>query len=283
MATSDPGNFDKPQFDSRYLEPPRQRGCLFYGCLFSAVFAVLIMVAVGALTYIAFRGFGQIVQQYSSTTPVPLPKTEITEEDRRTLEERVGEFRKALDDGTPTAPLILTSRDLNALIESNPTLRDKIYVTIEEDKIKGQVSLPLEDFAFGPFVKMLTGRFLNGEAELTVSLKDGVLLVLLDSIEINGKRLPEDVIQQLRQQNLTKDAYKDPKNAEQIRKLESIEVKSGKVIITARQGSSTKAEPSKLPEDVIAPLGGAKSEPARGEHDTPKEPAATSDAVPKKE
>ena len=38
----------------------------------------------------------------------------------------------------------------------------------------------------------------------------------------------------LRDQNMAKDIYKDPKNAEEIRKLESIEIKDGKMIIKAR-------------------------------------------------
>ena len=243
--------------------------------------AVLIMVGFGALTYIAFRGLGQLVEQYSGTAPMPLPKSEINEEDLRTLKERVAEFRKALDDGTPTAPLILTGRDLNALIEENPTLRDKIQVTIDDDKIKGKVSYPLEELAGWPLVSMLAGRYLNGEAELRVSLKDGVLLVLLDSIEVNGKSPPENVIQQLRQQNLSRDAYKDPKNAEQIRKLESIEVKGGKVIITARQAETPKAEPAPLPDDVIAPLDASKTKPAGAE--TAPKPATQKDLEVKKE
>jgi hypothetical protein len=274
MATGDLDNFDQAQYDAKYLNPPRQRGCFFYGCLFSAVGAVLIMVAVGALSYIAFRGIGQLVQQYSATEPVALPKVEIREEDLRTLEERVKEFRKALDDGTPTAPLILSGADLNALIESNDTFRGKIYVSIDDTKIKGKVSWPLEEFAVGPLVSMLTGRYLNGEAELTVSLKDGVLMVLVDSIEVNGKRPPENVLQQIRQQNLAKNAYENPKNAEQIRKIESIEVKGGTVIITARQGQGAKAGPTTLPGEVLAPPDAGKPETKSGGPDAAAKPSA---------
>ena len=38
----------------------------------------------------------------------------------------------------------------------------------------------------------------------------------------------------LRTQNIVKDMYKDAKTAQEIRKLESIEIKDGKVIIKAR-------------------------------------------------
>ena len=39
---------------------------------------------------------------------------------------------------------------------------------------------------------MVRGRYLNGEADLKASLKDGVLIVTLDSLEVNGQKVPED-------------------------------------------------------------------------------------------
>jgi hypothetical protein len=39
---------------------------------------------------------------------------------------------------------------------------------------------------------------------------------------------------QLRHENLAKEAYKDPKNAEAIRKLDSIQVQESQVLIKAR-------------------------------------------------
>jgi hypothetical protein len=200
------------------------------------------------------------------------------------LNERVEAFRKAIDSGTPTEPLVLTSEDINALIEENDNLKGKVYVTIEGDKIKGQVSIPLTDFVdFG----MTRGRYLNGEADLKASLKDGVLLVTLESFEVNGKRPPADALANLRQQNLAQDAYKNPKNAEQIRKLESLEIKDGKLIIRARaqkagtQPGAPKTLPE-LPDDTFGPSG-----PNRPAAEPPKtEPSKTEphrdEALPRK-
>ncbi len=39
-------------------------------------------------------------------------------------------------------------------------------------------------------LRMVKGRYLNGEADLKASLRDGVLIVTLDSIEVNGKSHP---------------------------------------------------------------------------------------------
>jgi hypothetical protein len=48
---------------------------------------------------------------------------------------------------------------------------------------------------------------------------------------------------QIRKENLAKDAYKDPKNAEAIRKFESLQVQGGRVII--------KAHPPKQPQAFL--------------------------------
>ncbi len=78
----------------------------------------------------------------------------------------------------------------------------------------------------------------------------------------------------LRQQNLAQDVYKNPENAQQIRNLESIEIKDGKLIIKPRPkaaGTAPETAPLEdLPEDVLAPpdSGQPKAEPAKGS--TPK-------------
>ena len=79
-------------------------------------------------------------------------------EKRQALKDRVEAFRKAVEAGTATEPLVLTSDDLNALIEENAELKGKVYVKIEGDEVKGQVSIPLERLADLPMFK---GRYLE--------------------------------------------------------------------------------------------------------------------------
>ena len=97
-----------------------------------------------------------------------------------------------------------------------PNSRGRVFFSVEGEKIKGQVSIPLSNIMD---IGMLRGRYLNGEAEFKASLSDGVLVVVLDSIEVNGKHLPEEAMSNLRQQNLAKDVYKNPDNAEMIRRI----------------------------------------------------------------
>jgi hypothetical protein len=279
MASSDREFYEGPKFTPESYQPPRQHGCFFYGCIIASVMAVLLMVAVGTGFYFLYRTLGRLVEEYTATASRELPTVEMQPEQRQTLKERVEGFRKAIDAGTPTEPLVLTGDDLNALIEENPDLKGRIYVAVEGDKLKGQVSIPLESLG----LPMFRGRYLNGEADLKASLINGVPLVTLESIEVNGKPLPEGLMSQLRQQNLAKDAYKNPKDAEQIRKLESLEIKDGKIVITVRAKDATTAPGAAdslndLPADVLAPPNASRPEAAPPKTESPKTIPAKAEA-----
>jgi hypothetical protein len=292
MSTNDPEFYQAPKFTP---EPPqvlpKQRGCFFYGCIIASILAVLFVILMGVIGFLGYRFLNQMVDQYTSTTPQQLPKVEMSAEQLKTLKDRVDAFQKAVEAGTPTEPLVLTSDDLNALIQEKPELKGVIYVKIEKDEVKGQVSLPLDKLNFG----MVRGRYLNGEADIKASLSDGVLIVTIESLEVNGQKLPEDAIKELRKQNVAKDFYKDEDAAKTIRKLESLEVKDGKIILKVRAKGGTSGDTTTtkkdVPIEVVAPPSDAATKaeaPAKAEppktDDSPKtktQPPAVESAAPK--
>jgi hypothetical protein len=265
MGVSDPDFYQASKFSPDYVEPPRQKGCFFYGCVFSIVLAVLMMIALAVFAFISYRMLSQLIGQYTSETPRPLPKLEMPDAERQKVFDRFDAFRKALREGTPTEPLVLNSDDLNALIERNPDLAGKIYVTIDDDKIKGDVSVPLDFFG----LNMMQGRYLNGQAEFKASLRDGILVVRLDDLEVNGKDVPENVMSGLRQQNLAEEMNRNPENAREIHKFESIEIEDGLLTITA-----------KPVEKRVPGEGGGRAKPETGS-DTEADSAAPSEEARK--
>jgi hypothetical protein len=279
MSTNDPEFYQAPKYTPEQHQPPRQRGCFFYGCIIASVLVVLMLVLLGVGSYFLYRFVAQAVEQYTATAPRDLPKVEMPADRRESLKKRAEEFAKAVEKGKAVEPLVLTGDDLNALIEEEPDLaqlKGKIYLKIEGDELKGQVSLPLEKFSEMPGLGLLKGRYLNGEANLKASLINGVLIVTLDSLEVNGQRVPENAMANIRQENLAKDAYKNPKHAEVLRKLESLEIKDGKLIIKvrAKPGEATGKEAEKeLPSDVLAP-GATKKEAPPPEKTSPTKPAS---------
>jgi hypothetical protein len=266
MSTNDPEFHQAPKFSpEQYEAPPRQRGCFFYGCIIASVLAVLMLILLGIAIYVGYRFLAQQIDQYTSTSPIELPKLEMPAEQRQAVKERFESFKKAVDDGTPIEPLVLTSDDLNALISENEDLKGTIYVTVDGDEVKGKVSWPLDKLGIG----MVRGRYLNGEADLKASLQNGVLIVTLDSIEVNGKKPPEEFLQSLRQQNLAKDMYKDEKNAAMIRKFESLEIKDGKITIKVRaKPGDSKAAPDAKKDAKEIPIKVVPS-PAEPKNGTP--------------
>jgi hypothetical protein len=279
MSTNDPEFYQAPKFSP---EPPqvmpRQRGCFFYGCIIASILALLFVILMAVIAFFGYRMLSKAIDEYTSTTPRDLPKIDIPPEQLKTLKERVEGFRKAAENGTPTEPLVLTSDDLNALIQENPDLKGVVYIKLEKDEVKGQVSLPLDKLNFG----LLRGRYLNGEADFKASLSDGVLIVTIESLEVNGQKLPEQFISELRKQNVAKDFYKDEKASETIRKLESLEIKDGKIILKVRakggasnDGAATKKE---IPVEVVAP---PKNGESNGEPPKKAEPPKVEAPAPK--
>ena len=207
MASYDPEFYEPPKSPSGYGDAqPRQRGCFFYGCVIASVLTVLLIIMLAVLAFIGVRFFYGLVEQWTSPAPMELPKVQLSEDQRKSARERFLAFRTALEAGTAVDPLVLTSEDLNALIEESSDFKGKIYAKVEGDRLKAQVSIPLDDLDVGP----LRGRFLNGEAEFKASLSDGVLIVTLDSLEVNGKQLPRSFLAELRAQNWQRTPTRTP-------------------------------------------------------------------------
>lgn len=265
MASYDPEFYQAPKFSAEHDgAAPKQRGCFFYGCVIASILAVLLIIALAVGAFFVMRFFSGMVEQWTSPTPMELPQVQISEEDRRSVRERVDAFRKAVDAGTATDSLVLTGDDLNALIDENPDFKGRIFARIEGDKLMARVSMPLDRLGIG----MLQGRYLNGEAELKASLSDGLLLVTLQSLEVNGKKPPENFMQSLRNQNLARDAYSNPKNAEMIGRFESLQIKDGKIILKprTRPGPGQPPSPDVKAKAEAGPSPDAKTE-AKAEAD----------------
>ena len=201
--------------------PPKKRGCFFYGCLALAV-AGLFCVAVIAAVYFYVRS---VINTYTSTTPALLEKVEYPAAQMDALKGRLQAFKKALDGGKESAELVLTADDLNALLSQEPQLRGKLFVRIEDDKLKGEISMPLPDV--GPL--KLKGRYLNGAAVFRVTLAASVLDVRLNDVLVQNKPLPAVILKELKGRNLAQEFQTSPRTAADIAKFESIQITNGAV------------------------------------------------------
>ena len=217
----------------------------------------------GSCAVVLYRTSMHYFEMYTASEPNELPKIVLTDEQRKEVVDRFQAFRDAVEAKTHAAPLVLSGDDLNALVQESPKLKDHVYLSIEDDKIKVRVSLPLDDL----FETSLTrGRYLNGEAELQAAIKDGALTLVVDSISVDGKPLPDEVREFLGHPNIVldfdKDLKKHPERRDLLREIESFEIKDGKVVITSRNTKQQEDDDDKESED-------AKSDPDPSPVSTP--------------
>ena len=208
-----------------------RRGCLFYGCLTSGILLLVVVIAVlAALSYAK-----KLLNTYTDTQPMPLPTVQMSSAEMDAVRQRIDTFHQNVRQHREAQPLVLTGDDINALIATDPdlkSLKGKVYVTIETNLLKGQVSVPLTDLGLRAF----RGRYLNGTATFNLSLDNSNLTVTVQSIVAKGKPLSGRFMNRLRQQNLAENANTDSRSSMALDQLQSIQVKDGKLIIMPRSG-----------------------------------------------
>lgn len=206
------------------------------GCL-----VVIVILIIGGYFICQFVK-GQIttlVEEYADVEPLEFPQPTASDSETSALIARVDDFKRAVMAGEPAEPLVLTSDEINQLIYYHPDwsmLKGKANIEIEGERIEASISFPLEDLgAFGEFLGFGKDRYLNGSAVFSIELRQGRLLVFLDSVEVRGEPLPESFIQQLRSKNWAEDAFKDGELAALIEKLESVTVENGRLYIVPKK------------------------------------------------
>ncbi len=206
---------------------PKKRGCFFYGCLTMIILTLLG----GVLGYVGYRVFKSSTQNfvanYTDTQPALLEEEEVSPAQLAALKLRLAAFNEALKQQTFAQELVLTASDINAMIADNSNLKGKLFVMIEGDRIKGKLSLPLDNI--GPL--QLKNRYLNGTASFKAVLTNDVLVVTIDDVQVKGQPLPSIFLAALKGKNLAQDAMRDPQDAEKLRKFESLQIRDGKVIL----------------------------------------------------
>jgi hypothetical protein len=210
--------------------PKPRRGCFFYGCITGAVLLVLLLgLLLAGLHYVK-----RLVNRYTDTKPMELPTLQMSQAEMLQVKERFEAFEQAVREHRATKPLTLSADDINALIASGgdqQSLKGKVYVSLDGDQLKGEVSVPLQEVG----LNMLKGRYLNGSATFNLSFQNGTLSVTPQGIQVKGEPLPEVYLREIRKQNLAVALTNNPEAAAVLRGLEEITLKDGKLVIAPKQ------------------------------------------------
>lgn len=247
-------------------------GCWVFGCAGLMVGCLLLVAGLG------FGGYWYLtkqVEKFTDAEPNQIPAVEMDEEALTRLQERIESFSKqvspdseeaqleddagepavVLDDvAEPPLELVLTANEINALIHSNESLRGMAHVVIEDGHIQGKVSIPTDQVPGGK------GRYFNADAEIEVSMHDGILVVKVVDAKVKGESLPEAVMGPLKEQNFAKEAYDDVNTAEILRRFESIEVIDDAIHLRLKRNDDVPAE--ETPISAESPVGSTEEAPA---------------------
>ena len=196
--------------------PPAQEkrglGCVGKGFLILACFIVFLMIA-GTIGYFGMRTHSAVVNSVVwaekahvlSQEPSPVPQFETTEQNINATRRKWKDFEKnthnqpapiepsiepGTDDLTRNQPAFieLTAADLNNLIARIRHLRDKAFVTIEDNRLRIRMSVPV-----GEYVRD-GNYYLNADIVITSEGRQSLDNPRVSGIIINNQSLPSDVL-----------------------------------------------------------------------------------------
>jgi hypothetical protein len=211
--------------------PPRRKGlgCFARGCLILLVFAIVLAIACVAGMYWGFqrhsaivRGIYWLAKTHSiAQAPVPVPEFSASDNQIQSVRERWQDFEQRTRAGQP-AEIELTADDINTLIVTNRDVRGKVFVSIDGNQLRLQMSVP-----FGELVGR-RGYYFNGD--ITVEFKGAESLEnpQLNRIVVNEKQVPSDLLNWKYRSRRLRDFLADYRNGYNIG---TIEVRDGKVIL----------------------------------------------------
>lgn len=205
--------------------PAKKRGCMFYGGVVGVALLVLLLLGIAFGVSLAKK----MRRDFTDAAPVPLPASQLSAVAYQDLQKRIDAFRESIRYGRETPPLEVNADEINALIANDPdfqSLKGKVHVSIVGNQLKGQVSASMAELG----VPIFQDRYLNAEASLDLRFNNGAVKLYARNIMVKGKPIPEIYMEETRKHNLAQAFNNDPRAGVAMEKLQSIEVKDGKLV-----------------------------------------------------
>jgi hypothetical protein len=213
--------------------PPRKGlGCFARGCLILIVFAIVLAIACFAGMYWGFQrnsaimhGIYWLAKTHSiAGAPAAIPQFTASDQQIQAVHERCEDFEQKARAGQP-AELELTADDINTLIATNQDVRGKAFVSIEENRLRCQASIPL-----GEFIRR-SGYYFNGDIAVELKSAESLENPQLSGIIVNGQPVPSDLLKWKYRSKRLRDYLADYRNEPGVG---TIEIRDGKLILRSR-------------------------------------------------
>ena len=209
--------------NASWIEPPpaqRGMGCFGKGCLILLAFFIFLVVAFIGGTFVAVR---VLRTSYFATSQVQLPVASATEQEQQNARAKWYDFERAAR-AHAARRVEMTADELNALIASEPGLRGKALVTVDNDTARLRISVSLDE------LRMLRGRYMNAECTVQSAADGDPAHARFTSIVVNGKAVGEDVLNWRGPWGFRRyiEQWTDKND------LKTFEIRDGKVILESR-------------------------------------------------
>jgi hypothetical protein len=204
--------------------PHKGTGCFGKGCLVLVAFVVFLGIAFTGGTFLALRF---LRTSYLSATPAPLPTSSASEDEQEAVRALWHDFETAARAGKHRR-IEMTADQLNALIASEPKLRGKAFVTINDDTARLQISWSLQD------MRLLRGRYMNVECTVQSAPDGDPGNARLTNILVNSKPVGEDTLNWRGPWGFRR--YLEQWTDEE--RIRTFQIADGKVILESRGGES---------------------------------------------
>jgi len=198
----------------------RGLGCCGIGCI---VFVIVFLLGTGLVVGFTYYGFSML-ESFLSENREELPASDLSPDERASLEEDLANFDKAFEAGEPMR-LALTGPQLthilNSMMEESGG-EGRFYVEIKNERIHARMSVFLD---LGWFRR----KWFNGLIIFKPIIEDGQMMVLPEVIRVGDKELPQAWMDAIKGINWSKDA--DPEVQKMLQKIRSTRVEGDKLII----------------------------------------------------
>jgi hypothetical protein len=218
-----------------WVEAPPQRkglGCFGRGCLISLIFAIVLAIACLAGMYwgihrhsaLFYGSYWMAKTRSLAEAPTPVPEFNPSDQQIQLVQERWQEFEQKTRAGQ-SAEIELSADDINALIATSEDFRRKVFVSIDRNQLRFQVSVPIGEF-FGR-----QGYYFNGDVIIELESAQSPDGPRISRITINGDQVPTDFLNWKYGSRQLREYLDEQRNGYEVG---TVEIRDGKVILRSR-------------------------------------------------
>jgi len=215
-----------------WVEAPPQRkglGCFGRGCLILLVFLIVLAIACFAGMYwglhrnsALFYGSYWMAKTGSlAKAPTPVSEFNPSNQQIQLVQEHWQDFEQKTRAGQ-SAEIELSADDINALIATSEGVHGKVFVSIDRDQLRLQLSVPIGEF-FGR-----EGYYFNGDVVIELEGTQSLDGPRFRRVMINGQQVPTDFLNWKYRFRQLREYLAEQGNAYEIG---TIEIRDSKVVV----------------------------------------------------